>query len=505
MKTFGFTSRVLTLALWLLAALIAIAGVAAFQYRAGVAELQQWADETDTLLAEKLGQHDAHMTALAAVIRMSPEEPSASVQGLAQSITGFYPRIAEIATIRIEGGIAHVTGYGKADGANIEGDLPSDTLPNLKKPGETDIRPVEGQPAYFITKLVEPGRLLRLRIDAASLIGTDRTQGDYRLVLSLGDTFLFTHGAEGTPLMTAEAGFSASNSAQPLHLEITRGFTLAELLPLRFILPLLLALAAVGWLVTQYRNASRERRRQELRATLLEQEARLAHAGRVNALGEMASGIAHELAQPVAAMLSQSQAARRALTQERQDILEQALDANIREAKRAGDILGRMRAYISGAEARMETMRLDEALLGAIRLIEADLAARGIRLDISIAEPSCRIAIDVISFQQVVHNLIRNAADALAGRPDALITLRARQDGGQAVITITDNGPGIEPAALTRIFDPFFTTKPDGMGLGLPLSARLIEKMEGTLEAENDGGARFTIRLPAQSPPGDTA
>jgi signal transduction histidine kinase len=505
MKTFGFTSRVLKLALWLLAALIAIAGVAAFQYRAGVADLQQWADETDTLLAEKLGQHDAHMTALAAVIRMSPEEPSASVQGLAHSITSFYPRIAEISTIRIAGDNAHVTDYGKADGPVAVGDMQSAALPALGRPGETAIRPLEGQSAYEIYKLVEPGRQLRLRIDAAGLVGTDRVPPDYALALSLGDARLFARAADGIPLLTATTGFSVGNAAQPLHLDITRGFTASELLPLRLLLPLLLALAAMLWLVTQYRNASRERRRQELRATLLEQEARLAHAGRVNALGEMASGIAHELAQPVAAMLSQSQAARRALAQARQDILEQALDANIREAKRAGDILGRMRAYISGAEARMEPMRLDEALSGAIRLIEADLAARGIGLDISIAEPSCRIAIDVISFQQVIHNLIRNAADALAGRPDPLITLRARQDGGQAVITIADNGPGIEPAALDRIFDPFFTTKPDGMGLGLPLSARLIEKMDGTLEAENDGGARFTIRLPAQNPAGETA
>lgn len=497
MKRLVFTSRALALAFWLLTGLIAIAAVAAFQYRAGVAELSQWARETDTLLAEKLGQHDAHMTALAAVIRMSPEEPSPSVQGLAQSVTAFYPRITEIATIRIDGANAHVTAYGQADGPVAEGDMRSADLPDLKKAGETAIRAVEGQPAYLITKLVEPGRLLRLRIDAASLIGTDRIPADYSLGLSLGDTTLFTRAADGTPLLTATTGFSASNPAQPLHLDITRGFTLRELLPLRLILPLLLALAAIVWLVTQYRNASRERRRQELRATLLEQEARLAHAGRVNALGEMASGIAHELAQPVAAMLSQSQAARRALTQQRSDILEQALEANIREAKRAGDILGRMRAYISGAEARMESVPLNEALSGAVRLVEADLAGRGIKLDVSAAEPPCKVAIDVISFQQVIHNLIRNAADALAGRADPRISLRAGPEGGQAVITIADNGPGIEPSALDRIFEPFFTTKPDGMGLGLPLSARLIEKMGGTIEAVNEGGASFIIRLPS--------
>jgi len=106
------------------------------------------------------------------------------------------------------------------------------------------------------------------------------------------------------------------------------------------------------------------------------------------------------------------------------------------------------------------------------------------------------VAIEVISFQQVIHNLIRNAADVLSGRPEPLIRLTAGPDGIEATIIIADNGPDIEPAALDRIFEPFFTTKRDGMGLGLPLSARLIENMDGTLEARNDGGACFTIRLP---------
>ncbi|MBW6424246.1 hypothetical protein KX729_22565 [Rhizobium sp. XQZ8] len=482
---------------WLVASVLAVALLAAFQYRAGLSELSNWARQTDTLLAEKLAQHDAHMTALAAVIRMAPDEPSASVQGLAESVITFYPRITDIATLRIDGDVAHVTTYGKSTGPAFEENRVASELPRLGKPGDTATRPTAGQYTYDIYKLVEAGRFLRLRINAAGLLDFDRVPPEYSIDLSLGDAVLFTRTADDTPILSATTSFSVSNPGQPLHLRIRRGISLGELLPWRLILPLLIGLAAVVWLLEQYRNASRERRRQERRAALLEQEAQLAHAGRVNALGEMASGIAHELAQPVAAMLSQSQAARRALTINRHDILEQALDANIREAKRAGDILGRMRAYISGAEARIEKVPLAEALAGALRLVETDLAQRGIALETTISDRPCIVAIDIISFQQVIHNLIRNAADALAGRAEPRIRLAARPEGYGTVITIADNGPGIEPAALDRIFEPFFSTKRDGMGLGLPLSARLIEKMDGTLEARNDGGACFTIRLPS--------
>nr|WP_274379758.1 ATP-binding protein [Endobacterium cereale] len=106
------------------------------------------------------------------------------------------------------------------------------------------------------------------------------------------------------------------------------------------------------------------------------------------------------------------------------------------------------------------------------------------------------VPIDVVSFQQVIHNLVRNAADAVAGCPSPLITLKARREGDGVAIVVSDNGPGIETGSLHRIFEPFFTTKANGMGLGLPLSSRLIERMDGSLEAHNDGGATFTIRLP---------
>lgn len=486
----------LLIMLWVFVSAIAVASLGAIQCRAGLAELYDHSRTAEMLLAEKLAQHDAHLSALGAIIRMSPEEPSASIQGLSENILTRYPRINEISTLRVEAAAAHIVTYGGKSGPLVQSAQGVTDLPNLDKVGQTAVRPAPDQHAYYLFKLVAPARLLRLRIDAEALLGVAQLPLQYSVSLALGDVVLAAHGTGDGPITTASTKHVSGNPAQPLSLEIGRGFGFADLFPMRLILPALTALAAVIWLAALYRDSRRQRRLQEQRVRLLEQDAKLAHAGRVNALGEMASGIAHELSQPVAAILSQSQAARRAMNLGRSDILELALDANVREAKRAGDILERMRAYISGAAAQMEKVPLSEALAGALRLVEADMAQRGITLNMRVPTESYFVAIDVISFQQVIHNLIRNAADAVASEVRPTITLTARPEGKQIVIAVSDNGPGIEPVSLTRIFEPFFTTKSDGMGLGLPLAARLIEKMDGTIEARNEGGACFTIRLP---------
>ncbi|MFK4772071.1 sensor histidine kinase [Rhizobium sp. ZW T2_16] len=486
--------------IWVAASALSVLVLAAVEYRSGRQELFERAGSTETLLAEKLAQHDAHLSALGAIVRMSPAEPSPSIQGLSENILVRYPRIVEIATFRLDAGAARIFRYGKPAGATEESGRPLAELPKLSNVGDIASRALPGEQAYDIFKLVEPGRVLRLRIDANALLDGERASRDYSTTLTLNDETLAAHGGTERALLAATTRIAMTSHTQPLQLEISRYFGFGELVPLRLAVPLIIGWAAVIWLVASYRETQAERRRHEARAALLKQEAMLAHAGRVNALGEMASGIAHELAQPVTAMLSQSQAARRALAIGRQDILEKALDANIREAKRAGDILGRMRAYISGAPADIKMVPLDEAITEAMRLVEADIKARAISLNMVIFPDLPVVPIDVVSFQQVIHNLVRNAADAVARCPSPLITLTARREGDGVAIEVADNGPGIETGSLHRIFEPFFTTKPDGMGLGLPLSSRLIERMNGSLEAHNNGGATFVIRLPLGEP-----
>lgn len=482
--------------IWIAISSLSVLALAAFEYRSGVQELSDKASATETLLAERLAQHDAHLSALGAVVRMSPAEPSPSIQGLSENILTRYPRIVDIATFRLDAGAARMVRYGQAGGAEAKDMRLLDELPKLSNVGDIAARAVVGEHAYDLFKLVEPGRILRLRIDANALLDGDKTPQDYSTKLTLNNETLALHGATQSAILAATASIIMTSHTQPLEMEIRRKFGVGELVPLRLAIPLIAGLAAITWLAVSYQETQAERRRQEKRAALLKQEATLAHAGRVNALGEMASGIAHELAQPVAAMLSQSQAARRALNMGRQDILEKALDANIREAKRAGDILGRMRAYISGAPADIRMVPLSEAIAEAMRLIEGDIKARGVAVDMIVPLGLPAVPIDVVSFQQVIHNLVRNAADAVAGCSSPLITLEARRERDGVAILVADNGPGIETGSLHRIFEPFFTTKADGMGLGLPLSSRLIERMDGSLEAHNDNGATFIIRLP---------
>ena len=485
-------------ALWLAATVVSVPILAAYEYGSGLSDLSERSWSIETLLAERLAQHDAHLTALGTLIRMSPQEPSLYMQGLAKNIMSRYPRITDFAIFDLDD-LTRAWDYGSADGPKLILEQSAGGLPKLKIAGETAIQPSAAPNSYEIFKLVVPRRILRLRISADALLDGEQLPAQYSVTLAFGDSVLSHRDNGRSALVNVSTVVLMSNHSQPLRLTVARDLGFAELLPSQLVLPLLALLAAVTWLVTRYLYASEERRRQEQRAALLEQDAKLAHAGRLNALGEMASGIAHELAQPLAAMLAQSQAARRALTIGRSDILERALDANIREAKRAGDILGRMRAYISGVAARLEEVPLAQALAEAVRLIETDLSQRNIKLSVTLSSEDDTVAIDVISFQQVILNLIRNAADAVAHQTSPRIALSAERERNEVLIKIADNGPGIDPSSLDRIFEPFFTTKPDGMGLGLPLSSRLIEKMDGSLSARNEGGACFIIRLPSGS------
>lgn len=469
-----------------------LAGVAALSWQRASAELAEEVSNIGTGLAEKLAQHEVHLTALTAVIRMEPDGASDSLQGLAAAIMQFYPRIREIVTVNQSGTLPIAVGQA---GGPIRRD-PQASAPVLAKPGNTGF--VLAAPGtYDLYKLVMADRQVRLRIDASQLLDDVRLPPGSGYRLYLGQGLLLDQPAPAAPFSLRES-VQIANASQPMRLVVTRNLGLAQLLPLRLVVPLLVLAAALVWIWSQYRAVQRERQRQERRALLLEQETRLAHAARVNALGEMASGIAHELAQPMTALLGQSQAARRAAAMGMTDVLTQALDANIREAKRAGDILSRMRAHIAGRRPPQEVLPLDRALDDALQLVLPELDRRGLRLQRRIV-PGVMVRIDSIAFQQVIHNLLINAAEALLGRTPAIITLTAAPVGtGQVRVTISDTGPGLAEADITHLFEPFFTTKPDGLGLGLPLSARLIEAMEGQLSAANGdaGGAEFTILLP---------
>ena len=308
-------------------------------------------------------------------------------------------------------------------------------------------------------------------------------------------------GASGWP-PTLRLEEDLASASQPLHLTVTRRLSIDELLPVSQVLLVLLASAALWWLAGTLARARQARREAALRT----QELRLVHAMRVNGLGEMASGIAHELTQPMTAVLSQSQAGLRMIGQGAStEALVPVLEANVKLARRAGDILARMRSYASQRAPAAQAVILDDLVADALALARADLAARGVALAIDRGAPDATVYVDPVSIEQVLHNLLRNAAEALADRPPGAGRIRVATgvDADGAHVSVTDNGPGIAPPDLARLFTPFFTTKSDGMGLGLSICARLIDAAGGRIDvdAAPGGGARFTVHLPVAPRP----
>ena len=235
-----------------------------------------------------------------------------------------------------------------------------------------------------------------------------------------------------------------------------------------------------------------ERRRKE-------HEALLTHVMRVNTTGEVASGMAHELNQPLTAILSQSQGALRVLSEGDIDLARTALERTVVQAKRAGEIIQRLRAQLTRQPLTSSRVNLQHLMHRLIQLLDTELQARQIQLNIDLLQAPA-VQADPIQLEQVLHNLIRNSMEALQDRPVAerRIDVQATVQGQQVLLTVRDHGPGLSDAALEHLFLPFYTTKKDGMGIGLSLSRTLMQSMNGELAGENhpQGGAVFTLTLP---------
>ncbi len=241
------------------------------------------------------------------------------------------------------------------------------------------------------------------------------------------------------------------------------------------------------------------RRTDELMAT----NQRLAHLNRVAAMTELATSIAHELNQPLAAILSNAQAARRLLQKSPPDVAEAlaALNDIVDDDRRAGTIIQRMRAMLKKDAPSAGAQDLN-ALAGEVaRLVGNDALLRGavLRLDLDPLLP--RVRGDGIQLQQVLLNLVVNGLDAVADRPAGgrLVVVRTRREGRDRVVLSTeDSGKGIALEDMERVFEAFYTTKAEGLGVGLAISRTIVEAHGGRLWAENNpgGGVTFRCSLP---------
>jgi PAS domain S-box-containing protein len=236
---------------------------------------------------------------------------------------------------------------------------------------------------------------------------------------------------------------------------------------------------------------------------LREAQTELAHVNRVTTMGQLTASIAHEVSQPIAATVTNAHAALRWLEAQPPDQAEVrlALDDIIKDGKRAGDVIGRIRAIVRNVPPRHDRLDINEAILDVIDLTRSELVRKGISLQTEFARGLPSIRGDRIQLQQVLLNLIMNAAEAMSDASeqsrDLLIGTAADKPGGVRV-EVRDSGPGLSRESLERLFDPFYTTKHGGMGMGLSICRSIIEAHGGQVGATANlpHGATFHFTLP---------
>jgi len=234
----------------------------------------------------------------------------------------------------------------------------------------------------------------------------------------------------------------------------------------------------------------------------LRQRAEMVHLSRVTMLGELSSSLAHELNQPLGAILRNTEAAELFLQDPSPDLEElRAIVQDIRnDDQRAGAVIDRMRSLLKRREVEHNLLDLNVLVSEVVGLVRPDANSRKVQLALEAVSSILLVRGDRVQLQQVLLNLLLNAMDAVNERPPDLrrVTVRTQPAGTLVEVTVSDTGHGIPPDKFARLFEPFFTTKANGMGMGLPISRRIMEAHFGSIRAENGsaGGATFHFTLP---------
>jgi two-component system, LuxR family, sensor kinase FixL len=260
-----------------------------------------------------------------------------------------------------------------------------------------------------------------------------------------------------------------------------------------------------GGAVVKHRDVT-DRKRAEAEAQELRDE--LTHADRVTMLGELSGSLAHELNQPLMAILSNAQAAQRFIARSNLDRAElgDILGDIVAADQRAGEIIRRLRLLLKKGEVQLESLDPNEVVQEVLNLVGNDLVNRSIAVQTELAPDLPAVRGDRVQLQQILLNLVTNASDAMAEQVESerRLLVCTKCHGGDGVqVSVGDSGRGIPAETLERIFDPFFTTKPQGLGLGLGVCRTILTAHGGELSAENNpaGGATFHFTLPMDRQP----
>jgi C4-dicarboxylate-specific signal transduction histidine kinase len=246
--------------------------------------------------------------------------------------------------------------------------------------------------------------------------------------------------------------------------------------------------------------------RQRAEEALQTARSELAHVSRVMTLGELTASIAHEVNQPLAAVVTNAQACLRwlALETPRPDEARAAVERIVRDSNRASEVIQRIRALAKKAEPQMVALDINDVIREAISLEQREMLSQRVSLRTELASALPPVLGDRVQLQQVVINLVMNALEAMApvtDRPRDMLIRSQQDDANEVLVAVRDSGMGIDSENADRLFNAFFTTKPTGMGMGLSISRSIIVAHGGRLwvSPNADHGATFQFTLPSNS------
>jgi PAS domain S-box-containing protein len=265
--------------------------------------------------------------------------------------------------------------------------------------------------------------------------------------------------------------------------------------------------------ISKFKRAEQERRDMEereralaLATALRDKEAELARVTRALTVGELATSIAHEVNQPLAAIVTNAEAGLRWLGTKTPKLHEaqESLELIVRDGNRASEVIRRIREFLKKDNPLMAPLNINDVAQEAVALVRSDLLKRRIALRVELSDGLPPTRGDRIQLQQVILNLIMNGSEAIASVADGsceLIVISRKSGTDSVLVAVRDSGAGMDPQDLDRMFDAFFTTKPTGMGMGLPISRSIIEAHGGRIWAAPNEGPGLTVQftLPAET------